>query len=133
MEPYRSAAPESARRPGKNRTSALTAAATIASARAGAARILQPDVARVGGPSEWMRIAHIAAEHGLSIVPHFLAEIHLQLVAAIPHGLFVEYLPQLDAILVDPPRLENGEYHLPETPGHGLQFNWEKLEACRIR
>ena len=101
-------------------------------ARAGAARILQPDVARVGGPSEWMRIAHIAAEHGLSIVPHFLPEIHLQLVAAIPHGLFIEYLPQLDAILVDPPRLENGEYHLPETPGHGLQFDWEKLEAYRI-
>ena len=56
----------------------------------------------------------------------------MQLVAAIPHGLFVEYLPQLDTILVDPPRLENGEYHLPETPGHGLQFNWEKLKAYRI-
>ena len=33
-------------------------------ARAGAARILQPDVARIGGPSEWMRVAHIAAEPG---------------------------------------------------------------------
>ena len=71
-----------------------------------AARIFQPDVVQVGGPSEWLCIARLAAEKNLSISPHFLAELHLQLVAAIPYALFVEYLPQLDTVLIDPPVLK---------------------------
>ena len=98
-----------------------------------AARIFQPDVVQVGGPSEWLRIARLAAEKNLSISPHFLAEMHLQLVSATPHALFVEYLPQLDTVLIDPPVLEKGEYQVPETPGHGLQWDWGKLQSYRVR
>jgi len=82
--------------------------------------VVQTDVARVGGVSEWWRIAHLTEAAGASLAPHFLAELHVSLVAASPVGNWVENTPWLSAILVDPPRIKNGELCIPAAPGHGL-------------
>jgi L-alanine-DL-glutamate epimerase-like enolase superfamily enzyme len=37
---------------------------------AGVVDIVQPDVTRVGGITEWMKIAHFASAHGLKVAPH---------------------------------------------------------------
>lgn len=47
--------------------------------RAGAARIVQPNVVRVGGITPFRRIAAIAAEHGAALHPHLLPELSGQL------------------------------------------------------
>ena len=56
-----------------------------------AAQILQPDAGVLGGVSEWMKIAHLADAHDLPVAPHWNADMHVHLVAAVPNGLTVEY------------------------------------------
>ena len=62
----------------------------------GAASILQVDVARVGGITPWLKVAHLAEAFNLAVCPHFLMELHVSLCAAVPSAAWVEYIPQLD-------------------------------------
>jgi D-galactarolactone cycloisomerase len=98
--------------------------------------IVQPDVAKVGGLSEMRRIAWMAEEHGIELVPHgwntavgVASDIHL--VASLPTRSFVEFnvgnelveqiaepVFQLDA---------NGCLPVPTAPGFGIEFDRERL------
>ena len=98
----------------------------------GAADILQPDAVRVGGISEWMKVAHTAECFGLSVSPHFLMDLHVHLSAAVPNSLFVEYIPSLDLVLKDTLTLSDGCFSPPDRPGHGILFDYEKLKQYRI-
>jgi L-alanine-DL-glutamate epimerase-like enolase superfamily enzyme len=84
--------------------------------------VVQADVARIGGVSEWWRIAHLAEAAGASLAPHFLAELHVSLVAASPVGNWVENTPWLSAILADPPQIKDGRLFVPAASGHGLSL-----------
>lgn len=91
-----------------------------------AASILQPDVGRVGGVTEWMRIANMAQSFNMPVAPHFLMELHVHLASAIPNALFVEHIPFLDRFLVHPLKVNQGFFEAPERPGHGVEFDEEK-------
>jgi L-alanine-DL-glutamate epimerase-like enolase superfamily enzyme len=93
--------------------------------------IVQPDACRCGGITEWLKIAHMADCHTMQVSPHFVMELHLPLVAAIPNGLFVEYIPSLDAVLESPLPLTDGCFHPSDEPGLGIPFNWERLQEYR--
>lgn len=82
--------------------------------------VVQVDVCRIGGVSEWWRIAHLAEAAGAELAPHFVAELHVSLVAASPVGRWVENTPWLSDLLADPPQIRDGELRVPEGPGHGL-------------
>ena len=55
------------------------------------AAIIQPDAQIMGGVTEFMKVAAMAQSHDLPIAPHGNQEVHVQLVAAIPNGLTVEF------------------------------------------
>src|SRR5690606_26653756 len=65
---------------------------------AGAAGIVQVDVARIGGITPWLKTAHLAEAFNVKVAPHFLMELHVSLAAAIPNALYVEHIPQLRSI-----------------------------------
>ncbi|UCE48225.1 MAG: hypothetical protein JSW47_21825, partial [Phycisphaerales bacterium] len=107
--------------------------------------VAQPDVGRVGGLTEAMRVCHMAQDRGRLIVPHcwnsgigIAASAHLA--AAIPHCPFIEYLP---AELTDSPlrveladdglEMKNGVLALPDKPGLGVELNRDALEKYRAR
>ena len=46
----------------------------------GGASIVQVDVARIGGITPWMKVAHLAEAHNIPVCPHFLMELHVSLV-----------------------------------------------------
>lgn len=98
----------------------------------GGASIVQPDACRCGGITEWLKIAHMADCHNMQVSPHFVMELHLPLVAAIPNGLFVEYIPSLDPVLTKPLRLVDGCFEPTEEPGLGIPFDWESLQQYRV-
>ena len=50
----------------------------------GACSIVQVDVARVGGITPWLKVAHLAEAFNLAVCPHFLMELHVSLTAAVP-------------------------------------------------
>jgi len=97
----------------------------------GACSIVQADVARVGGITPWLKIAHLAEAHGIAVCPHFLMELHVSLCAAVPNARWVEYIPQLDDLTTSRLRIEAGHAIAPETPGIGIEWDEAQLEKRR--
>lgn len=95
---------------------------------AGACGIIQADVARIGGITPWLKAAHLAEAHNLAICPHFLMEIHVSLVCAVPNAPWLEYIPQLDDIAA-PMAFEGGHAIAPTTPGLGIEWDEAQLAA----
>jgi len=102
----------------------------------GALDIVQPDVTKVGGISEQIRIAQMASEFGVRYIGHgwntavgFAAD--LQLAAAIPSAELVEYIggsPYLDDIKLGGWTLdEEGRVEIPQLPGLGIELDIDQL------
>ncbi|MDX1779885.1 MAG: mandelate racemase/muconate lactonizing enzyme family protein [Thalassovita sp.] len=96
---------------------------------AGAASIVQVDVARIGGITPWLKTAHLAEAHNVTVCPHFLMELHLPLVCAIPNAKWLEYIPQLDLITGEKMRIEDGHAYPSDTPGLGIDWDWDQINA----
>jgi L-alanine-DL-glutamate epimerase-like enolase superfamily enzyme len=90
----------------------------------GAASIVQADVARIGGITPWLKAAHLAEAFSVPVCPHFLMELHVSLVCAVPNAPMLEYIPQLDAITTSRLEIRDGRAHPPETPGLGIDWDW---------
>jgi L-alanine-DL-glutamate epimerase-like enolase superfamily enzyme len=95
--------------------------------RADALHIVQADVVRCGGITEWLKIAHMAQASNLPMAPHFVAELHIHLLCAVPNALILEYLPWFDALVEEPLQPRDGFFRPPEHPGHGVRFALDKL------
>src|ERR1700739_3573639 len=67
------------------------------------------DLIRVGGITQWIKVAGMAEAFNLPVVSHVIPEIHAHLVAAVPNGLTVEYMPWLMRLFEEVPQLQNGE------------------------
>ena len=93
----------------------------------GAASIVQVDVARIGGITPWLKVAHLAESFNVIVCPHFLMELHLPLVCAVPNAKWLEYIPQLDGITHEGLRIENGMAHISHDPGIGINWDWTRL------
>jgi L-alanine-DL-glutamate epimerase-like enolase superfamily enzyme len=102
----------------------------------GCVDVVQFDVLRVGGITEWLKLAHTAELQGLPVAPHFGEEIAVQTLNAVPNALFLEHLRNSNlhdsGVLSSSYRLEGGFAYPPEAPGHGIQFNWEALYKYRV-
>ena len=98
----------------------------------GGASIVQVDVARIGGITPWMKVAHMAEAFGVPVCPHFLMELHVSLVCAIPNAPWLEYIPQLDTITKTGLRIEQGRAYPSDRPGLGIDWDWEAIKAAEI-
>ena len=96
--------------------------------RAGAASIIQVDVARVGGITPWLKVAHMAEACNLMVAPHFLMELHVSLCGATPAAGWVEYIPQLDTVATSRLVVADGYAQVPDTPGLGIAWDWDEIE-----
>lgn len=97
--------------------------------QAQACHIVQVDVARVGGITPWLKVAHMAECQNISVCPHFLMELHVSLSCAVSNAPWVEYIPQLDDIALSRLVIENGHALPPQTPGLGIDWDWEQIHA----
>jgi L-alanine-DL-glutamate epimerase-like enolase superfamily enzyme len=91
------------------------------------------DLARVGGITPWRKIAALAQAHHLPVCGHVVPEVHVHLLAAVPNGYMVEYMPRSAAILNAMPRLENGELIAPPAPGLGIELNEDAVKRYQVR
>jgi L-alanine-DL-glutamate epimerase-like enolase superfamily enzyme len=80
------------------------------------------DLVRVGGITQWMKVAGMAEAYNLPVVSHLIPEVHVHLIAAIPNGHIVEYMPWTRALFDDPVVPEKGSMTVPSKPGLGLAF-----------
>ncbi len=98
----------------------------------GGAGIVQPDVARIGGITPWLKTAHLAEAFNVKVAPHFLMEIHVSLSAAVPNAIYVEHIPQLRALTHTGLKIESGMALAPQTPGLGIDWNHAALRERSI-
>lgn len=99
---------------------------------AGACSIVQVDVARIGGITPWLKVAHMAEAFNVPVCPHFLMEIHLALCCAVPNSRWLEYIPQLDLVTSETIRIEAGRAIPSEAPGLGIAWDWPALERTIV-
>jgi len=106
--------------------------------------VAQPDIGRVGGLTEAMRVCHLAQDRGRLVVPHcwktgigIAASAHMAL--AIPHCPFIEYLPAelCDSVLrveliEEPVVMKDGLIEIPTKPGLGIELNWDVVYKYEI-
>ena len=90
--------------------------------------IVMIDLMRAGGITQWLKIAGMAEAYNLPVVSHLVPEIHVHLIAAIPNGLTVEYMPWTFRIFEEVPVPERGELVVPKKPGLGLKFDEAALK-----
>jgi len=89
--------------------------------------IVQADVARIGGITPWLKVAHLAETFNIPICPHFLMELHVSLCAAVPNAAWVEWIPQLDDITTSKLILKDGKAVAPSEPGLGIAWDWQAI------
>lgn len=103
----------------------------------GAFDIIQPDVTKVGGISEFRRIANIAEEFGVKVIPHGWntavgLAVDLQLSSAILSTDKVEYCTgsaYVDDLSEASWKLDDeGMLEIPSQPGIGFSLDPEKVE-----
>ncbi|MDA8228540.1 MAG: mandelate racemase/muconate lactonizing enzyme family protein [Desulfitobacterium hafniense] len=108
-----------------------------------AVNVVQPDVTRVGGISEWMKVAALARAWNMPCVTHAVQEIHVSLVAAVSNAPMMEYFTRehylqtfLSDLFVGPAcvhQVADGYIEAPNTPGLGLELDWDLVEHYRVK
>ena len=98
----------------------------------GACSIVQVDVARIGGITPWLKVAHLAECFNVPVCPHFLMELHVSLCAAVPNARWVEYIPQLDTLTTEPMRIEDGHAIPSSAPGLGIAWDFDAIKAQTV-
>ena len=94
-----------------------------------AAHDLKLDVGLQGGFTQCKKAAGMAEAYHATVSPHnargqVLLAAHVQLCAAIPNFLVLEYrVDPRDDMVTKPLRVENGYMKLPDTPGIGVEFD----------
>lgn len=99
--------------------------------------IVQPDVTKVGGISEQRRIAWMASDNGVKMIPHgwntaIGLAADLQLASAFVQTDYVEYLmgsPYIDEIVSNKWQLDkDGMLPISDAPGLGVELDDESLK-----
>ena len=98
----------------------------------GACSIVQVDVARIGGITPWLKVAHLAETFNVPVCPHFLMELHVSLCAAVPNARWVEYIPQIDSLTTEPMRIEDGHAIPSDAPGLGIAWDFDAINRAAV-
>jgi len=98
----------------------------------GACSIVQVDVARIGGITPWLKVAHLAECFNVPVCPHFLMELHVALCCAVPNARWVEYIPQIDSLTTEPMRIEDGHAIPSDAPGLGIAWDFEAIKKAAV-
>ena len=94
--------------------------------------IVMIDLLRVGGITQFKKVAGMAEAFNLPVVSHLVPEIQVHTVAAIPNGLTVEYMPWSLRLFEETPAIEDGELVVPDRPGLGLSFSQDAIRQYQI-
>jgi L-alanine-DL-glutamate epimerase-like enolase superfamily enzyme len=98
----------------------------------GSADILMPDLERVGGVSEWMKVAAMAAALDIPVSPHIFTEHSLQLCAAAANVNYAEHMPWFQDLFIEQMEMDGGDILIPDRPGMGFSFNPDSIAKYAV-
>jgi L-alanine-DL-glutamate epimerase-like enolase superfamily enzyme len=100
--------------------------------QAGGVTFPEPDVTNCGGITVFMKVARLAEAYNLPVTSHGAHDLTVHLLAAAPNRSYLEaHGFGLDRYIAQPLRIQDGFALAPDRPGHGIEFDWTGLEACR--
>jgi L-alanine-DL-glutamate epimerase-like enolase superfamily enzyme len=94
--------------------------------------IVMIDLLRVGGVTQFVKVAGMAEAFDLPVVSHLIPEFQCQLIAGIANGLTVEYMPWTIRFFEETPSIVNGQIVVPDKPGFGLAFDKAALSKYQV-
>lgn len=93
----------------------------------------EPDVTNCGGITPFMKIAHLAEAFHLPVTSHGAHDITVHLLAACPNRSYLEaHGFGLDNYVEETVHIEDGHAIAPDRPGHGVVFDWDRLQKIRL-
>jgi len=96
--------------------------------------ILMPDVQKVGGVLEWMRVAALATAWNKPVVGHAMPEINIHLMGATTHCLYVEYMSWWSKLFTGTLSMSpEGMVSVPTSPGFGVALRPEAIDEFTVR
>jgi L-alanine-DL-glutamate epimerase-like enolase superfamily enzyme len=89
------------------------------------ADVLMPDLQRVGGVSEFMRVGHMAESYDVPVSSHLFPETSIQVLGALANASYLEYMPWFSPLYHEQLEFADGAAVVPERPGWGFTFNMD--------
>jgi L-fuconate dehydratase len=108
--------------------------------QAGAIAVCQLDACRLGGVNEALAVLLLAARFGVPVCPHaggvglseyvqHLSTLDYVAVGGALEDRAIEYVDELHEHFVDPVRIRDGRYVVPEAPGYSIEMHRESLDG----
>lgn len=101
--------------------------------KARAADILMPDLQRIGGLTEFRRVANLAAAHDVPVSPHIFSEQSLCIAGSAPNCIYLEHMPWFQSLYREQIQITDGRVAMPEGNGLGFTFDRDAVESLRIK
>lgn len=95
------------------------------------ADVLMPDLQRVGGVTEFMRVAHMAAAYDVPVSSHLFSEMSVQVLGALANAIYLEYMPWFSPLYNEVLEFSDGNAIAPERPGWGFTINDDYLKSLQ--
>jgi D-arabinonate dehydratase len=105
---------------------------------ASAVDLVNFDASEGGGVTEWRRAAALCEAAGVKMAHHEEPQIAGHLLAAVPHGTYVECFadperdPAWQALWANRPSVEDGRFPIPDEPGFGLLLDDALIQRYRV-
>lgn len=97
----------------------------------GHARVLRPNLYRLGGLTPLLNVCRLATAFPVRVVPTGLAEILVHVAGSFQHIPFVEWVPSLSTLLKHPVKPHDGKLHAPTAGSLNLEFNTEAIAKLK--
>ena len=94
---------------------------------------VQPDVTRMAGLTEVLRVCDTAHSYRLPVAPHAgdMSQVHVHLSYAHAACAVLEYIPWIAHCFTEPAVVEDGNFRLPQLPGAGTTPTPQAWEQYR--
>lgn len=93
---------------------------------------IMPDMMRMGGVTEWIKVAHACEQYSVKVTPHLFMEHASHLAAACANVVWQEYQPWWQPVMKQPIAFEKGVIRLSSSPGFGFEPDPKALGRFRV-
>lgn len=91
--------------------------------------VLMPDLQRVGGVSEFVRVAHLASAYDIPVSSHLFPEMSLGILAGLENATWLEHMPWVSPLYQEEIEVREGRAIVPDRPGWGFSLDLKRLAA----
>lgn len=104
----------------------------------GCVDICNYDASWGGGPTGWRRTAALATHHGVTLAHHEEPHLSAHLLACVEQRTGAEFFhaardPVWHELLTARPQIHDGQLHLSDAPGYGLEYDPAFIERYELR